>query len=128
MNDIERVRAAAILLLLNAAFVVIAGLWAYFSAADLSAAAYEFEYYGIFREHFTQDGLTSFMEAAALTTVAGGLIGIAAALLAFKRRRWHIAMAACLISALLGAPSLFGLIIGLIAFRMLWKSRSVFAG
>jgi len=115
------------MLLLNAAFVVTVGLWAYFNAAGLSAAAYGFEYYGIFREHFTQDGLTSFMETVAAVTVTGGLMGIPASLLAFKRRRWHITMALCIASALLSAPSLFGLIISIIAFRMLWTSRSVFS-
>jgi len=70
--------------------------------------------------------LASIIEITGILMILSGAVGVFAAVLAFMKKFWVLAIILCIMSALIGIVTLFGLILGLIAFWMLYKAKPVF--
>jgi len=127
----ERITIAAVLILMYSIPMVLVGIWTFVSAGSASNTLFNdpnFSWYAdmLISYGYTASSLTSLIEAVGLMAIVAGSVGVAAAVLALTRRLWIIAMMLCMLSAIIGTVTLFGLILGLIAFWMLYRARPAF--
>jgi len=120
----DRILVATILILLNAAILIIGGVYLYFTATEISE--YAFDITPSLIDSFTVESLAGFIKSLALIGIIGGAIGLVSALLVFMRRLWILAVIFCLVAAAIGITTLIGLVLGLIAIWMLFKSKPLF--
>jgi hypothetical protein len=71
--------------------------------------------------------LASMFEITAILMILSGCVGIVAAILALTKKFWILTIILCIVSAVTGVVTLFGLVLGLIAFWMLYKAKPVFS-
>jgi hypothetical protein len=128
---VERITIATVLILIYSIPMVLLGIWIFISAGSASNIIFndpDFAWYAdqLISYGYTASSLTSLIEAVGLMAIVAGSVGVAAAVLALTRRLWIIAMMLCMLSALIGTVTIFGLILGLIAFWMLYRARPAF--
>jgi hypothetical protein len=75
---------------------------------------------------YGEERMLSLLEITAILMIISGGAGVVAAVLALMKKFWVLTIILCIMSALIGIVTLFGLILGIIAFWMLYKARSVF--
>jgi len=127
----ERITIAAVLLLLYSIPMVILGIWLYVSSGNLAHEIFTNPDFAslidmLVSEGETEASLASSIGLVGMLSIFAGSIGVAAAILAFMRKVWIIALILCMLSAIVGTVTLFGLIMGLIAFYMLYKAKPAF--
>jgi len=122
-DDGTRIKTAAILILLHTVTVIPIVLFIFFNAADAAEAS---PFRPLITNYVSIETMIAIMKAAIIITLIGSAMGITSAVLALKRRKWKPTVTLCLISALIGIFSLIGLIMGMIAFRLLCRARPAF--
>jgi len=123
----DRIKIAAILILIYSIPLILFGIYFYVAAGDLTNELFSNpDFAAIVAPYYTPAALESFIELMGLASIIAGSIGVVTAILAFLRKFWVLTIILCIMSALIGALTLFGLILGLIAFWMLYKARPVF--
>lgn len=130
-NADGKVNIAVVLILLYSVPLILISLWLYFAAAGAVADIYGDPAYAdtiqmLTDVGYTQASFTGLIEILCLAGIIFGAIGLVPAVLAFKRRFWTVTIIFCLVSAILCALSIFGIIMGLIAFYMLYKAKPAF--
>jgi len=76
--------------------------------------------------NMTEADFVSTLKTMAIFGIFAGAAGTVAAALALKRRTWVITVTLCMVSALMSALTIVGLIMGLVAFWLLYKSKQDF--
>ncbi|MCL2712956.1 MAG: zinc-ribbon domain-containing protein [Methanomassiliicoccaceae archaeon] len=117
-ND-ERIKIAAIVLLIFSSLSIISGIYVYLDPLGLLASLGSI--YDMLLDYLTEAELTAIMRQAAVMSMVTGIAGITSAWLAWKRRFWVVALILCLI------VSLFGMIFCLIAAWFIYKAKPAFA-
>jgi len=122
--DGRRINTAVALILLHTVTVIPLVLYIY---ANADAAAEASPFRPLITGYFSVETMISLMKAAIIVTLIGSAMGIISAALALKRRMWRLTVTLCLISAVIAILSFIGLIMGMVAFRLLLKAKPAFA-
>jgi len=123
----DRTKIAAILILIYSMPLILFGIYFYVAAGDLTNEIFSNpRFVELVAPYYTPGALESFIQLMGLASIIAGSIGVVTAILALMRKFWVLTIILCIMSALIGALTLFGLILGLIAFWMLYKARPVF--
>jgi len=130
-TDSDRITVAAILILVYSVPQVLLGAILFANAGSLAHMIYTDPDLAslladLISAGFGEAWMASVFEIAAVLMIISGSMGVVAAVLAFTRKFWVLTVVLCILSALMGFATLFGLIIGIIAFLMLYKARSAF--
>jgi len=107
--------------------MVLMGIYFFVAAGDLASEIFsDPRFASMVTPYYTEASLASFIELMGVASILAGSIGVVAAIFAFMRRFWILTIILCMMSALIGTVTLFGLILGLIAFWLLYKAKPVF--
>jgi predicted RNA-binding Zn-ribbon protein involved in translation (DUF1610 family) len=123
-NNKSRLTIALIMTIVNAAIFFIFGMYYYTSSAELVQQTME-----MFPEMvraYTTDALTSLVQSMAVGMMIFGVICVVTAALMYTRRVWALTFILCLLSALVGIMTIFGIIVGITALYMLYKAKPLF--
>ena len=127
----DRINIAVALILLYSVPLIFLGLYVLVNAAAIAEMLFKFyedtPVYSVLTEYYTVETMTAFLKQTAAAAIAGGAAGITSAVLALKRRLWAPTILLCLMSAGIAIMSLIGLVMGLIAFWLLYKAKPAFA-
>ena len=124
----DRTNIAVALLLIYSVPAVLFGALVYLNAYELSELIFDSmsDMYGSLLAGYTVESMASELEFQMMLTVIGGLIGAVSAVFAIMRKYWIVTVILCIASAALGFSMILGLIIGIIAFWLLYQSRPAF--
>jgi len=123
----DRITIAAVLMLAYSIPLILVGIFFYVSAGNLSSEIFsDPSLAAMLAPYYTEASFTSFIELMGILSIIAGSIGVAAAVISLMRKFWALAIILCILSALIGGLTLFGLILGLIAFWMLYRAKPVF--
>ncbi|MCL1984583.1 MAG: zinc ribbon domain-containing protein [Methanomassiliicoccaceae archaeon] len=121
----DRITIAVILLSVSAVITIVMGLY-YIASAESMVDTIMDAYGSLLTDYYTAESLTSFIKMLGWIVIGIGALFAVTALLAFMRKFWILTVILCLIAALFGVLGLISLVLGLIAFYFIYKSKPYF--
>ena len=116
----ERVKIAAVLLIITAVISITSGIYLYLHAADFVDSLVNMFPAGTFSAEMI-NSLEGTLQVSGLLSVIGGMVAVITAALALKRRMYTFTIILCIVATLLG-----NFIIGLIALYLIHKAKPAF--
>jgi hypothetical protein len=127
----DRTRLAAAVLIVYSLPLILFCFYMYLWAGTLAGMLFsDPEFYDLlvqFAPDVTEEGMISAIEMSAIAGMFSCALGIVTAALALARKAWLVTVIICTVFAISGIVTLIGLLVGLIALWLLYRSKESFA-